>query len=347
MTRPRLRPLALTSLLGLSLLLPWLSSCQPNADVFIDSPTHGSFVNGTTVHVTGRMQTWWNFQVVLVNGIPVTPAETFAVDVPIDPSKVMNRITVRGVVGMGDARIDTVMVVVGDGVTTGFVNDGEATPEGVALRIGDTGLGQIAPIVESLSSDSLDVSELITGQNPIAQGSFSGISYTANVVEVGFGGFGLAVDAAPSGLDTDIQIDDFFLEIDLDLGFLGSCTLEVETATANLTGSYDLSPLASDPSFVDVSLVSAVGVALGGFSSQFVSGICDDPLIGDIVGLIIGQGEIQQLMQDGFEQNLADPDGAGPLDSPLAAAIESALSPASRSPVRWARRSAACSTPRS
>ncbi len=56
-----------------------------------------------------------------------------------------------------------------------------------------------------------------------------------------------------------------------------------------------------------------------------MSGICDDPLIGDIVNLIIGQGDIQQLMQDGFQDNLGDPDGAGPLDSPLAAAIESAL----------------------
>ena len=56
-----------------------------------------------------------------------------------------------------------------------------------------------------------------------------------------------------------------------------------------------------------------------------MSGICDDPLIGDIVNLIIGEGDIQQLMQQGFEDNLADPDGAGPQDSALAAAIESAL----------------------
>jgi hypothetical protein len=155
----------------------------------------------------------------------------------------------------------------------------------------------------------------------------SGINYTANVVEVGFGGFGLGVDTAPTGVDTDIQIDDFFLEVDLDLdlGWLGSCTLEVETTSANLTGSFDLSPLAADPTLVDVNLASSVGAVFGGFSSQFVSGICDDPLIGDIINLIMSQGDIQNLMRQGFVDNLADPDGAGPLDSPLAAGIETAL----------------------
>ena len=74
-----------------------------------------------------------------------------------------------------------------------------------------------------------------------------------------------------------------------------------------------------------MNLVSPVAVTLGGFGSSFVSGICDDPLLGDIINLIIGEGDIQQLMQDGFQDNLADPDGAGPQDSPLAAAIQSAL----------------------
>lgn len=115
------------------------------------------------------------------------------------------------------------------------------------------------------------------------------------------------------------------MEVDLDLGWLGSCTLEVETTSANLTGSFDLSPLAADPTLVDVNLASSVGVVLGGFSSQFVSGICDDPLIGDIINLIMSQGDIQNLMRQGFVDNLADPDGAGPLDSPLAAGIETAL----------------------
>ena len=297
----------------------------PAPKIYIDSPTHGTFLNGATVTVQGRLDVPAQFQSLTVNGIAVTPAATWSVNVPVSAAAVFNRITATGVLTTGSTLREILSIVVGDGVQTGFVLDGVASPESVALRIADTGLDQITPIVESLSGDSLDISTLITAQNPIAQGSMSGINYTANVVEVGFGGFGISVDPTPGGLDTTITIDDFFLEVDLDLGWLGACTLEVETSSAAIDGSYDLAPLASDPSFVDVNLVSPVGVTLAGFGSHFVSGICDDPLIGDIVNLIIGEGDIQQLMQQGFEDNLADPDGAGPQDSPLAGAIQSAL----------------------
>jgi hypothetical protein len=301
------------------------ASCAPPAKIFLDSPLHGTFVNAATVTVQGRLVQAARFQSLKVNGVTVTPSASWSVDVPVSAAAVFNRLTVVGVLNDGKTLRQSVTIVVGDGVQTGFVLDGEASPNAVALRLADTGLDQIMPIVESLSSDSLDISTIITAQNPIAQGSMSGINYTANVVEVGFGGFGLAVDPMAGGLDTTIAIDDFFLEIDLDLGWLGACTLEVATSSAAIGGSFDLQPLAADPSFVDVNLVSPISVTLAGFGSSFVSGICDDPLIGDIVNLIMGEGDIQQLMQQGFEDNLADPDGAGPQDSPLAAAIESAL----------------------
>ncbi len=237
-----------------------------------------------------------------MNGIPVTPTASWSVTVPLAPAAVFNRIDVVGLLSGGKLLRETATLVVGDVVTTGFVLDGDHTPDGVALRISDLGLAQIAPIVESLSTDALDISGLITDQNPIAQGSMSGISYTANAVEVGFGGFGLAAVPTAGGIDATITIDDFYIEVDLDLGgILGSCTLEMQAASSAIQGSYDLAPLASDPTHVDVNLVSPTSVVLGGFSSQFVSGICDDLLIGDIVNLIIGQGDIQQLMQDGFQ----------------------------------------------
>ncbi|MGI9432876.1 MAG: hypothetical protein ACR2PQ_11715 [Myxococcota bacterium] len=320
-----MRPSHLVRFATLPLLVLLLLSCAKPPRLFMDSPLHGTFLNATTVLVEGRIRQPGAFASLDVNGISVTPAANWSVTVPLDPGAVFNRISAVAVLNSGPIQRESAVLIVGDGVNTGFVLDGDPSPQSVALRVADTGLDQIAPIVESLSSDALDISALITDQNPIATGSMSGINYVANVVEVGFGGFGLDVTTSPTGLDTTVTITDFFLEVDLDLGFLGSCTLEVETTSADISGSYDLEPLASDPSFVDVNLVSAVGVVLAGFSSQFVSGICNDPLIGDIVNLIIGQGDIQQLMQDGFEDNLADPDGTGPLDSPLAGGIQAAL----------------------
>jgi len=316
-------------LAGLLLSCVFLAGAQCGTTVptvIIDTPVHGSFTNGTLVTVQGRLVKPDAFETLTVNGISLPVAANFSLDVPVDPGLIFNRILAAATQkNTGLVRRDVATVVVGDGVNSGYVLDTENATRSVALRIADSGFDQITPIVEAMSTDSLDISDLIAGQNPIAQGSFSGISYTANVVEVGFGGFGIDADPTASGIDATITIDDFFLEIDLDLGFLGSCTLEIETTSTDIDGSYDLAPLPADPSFADVNLISAVTVSLGGFSSSFVSGICNDPLIGDIIGLILGEGEIQQLMQDGFEQNLADPDGAGPLDSPLAGAIQDAL----------------------
>ena len=225
-----------TILFWLALGFAFATSCTPPPKLFLDSPVHGTFVNGSSVTVEGRLTQPGRFLSLSVNGIAVTPAANWSVEVPVSDAAVFNRLTAVAAVNGGATLRRYATIVVGDGVQTGFVLDGEASPESVALRIAATGLDQITPIVESLSGDSLDISSIITAQNPIAQGSMSGINYTANVVEVGFGGFGLDVDPTANGLDTTISIEDFFLEIDLDLGWLGACTLEVETATAAIGG---------------------------------------------------------------------------------------------------------------
>ena len=200
-TQTRIGPILL---LGAGLALAVGASCLPSAKLFVDSPVQGSFLNGTSVTVEGRLNLPASFTSLTVNGVATTPAATWSVQVPVDPAAVFNRLTVQGTLQSGAVLRKSVVVVVGDGVTTGFVADGAASPAAIGMRLSDTGLDQITPIVESLSGDSLDISSIITDQNPIAQGSMSGINYTANVVEVGFGGFGLDVDPTSGGLDTTI-----------------------------------------------------------------------------------------------------------------------------------------------
>ena len=86
------------------------------------------------------------------------------------------------------------------------------------------------------------------------------------------------------------------------------------------------SPPSGDESKVDVNLVGAPAVDTGTVGYEFISGICDGDtfLIGDIVNAVAGP-QIQALIGDGFATNLGDPDGAGPADSPIADAIETAL----------------------
>jgi hypothetical protein len=192
--------LALCLLLAFGAMAPRCKKYDPQ--LYIDTPVHGTFLNGTLVNVTGHAVDPGLFQTFTVNGIPIAPEVNWAVDVPIDPADVFNRISAEATLSSGTVLRDSIVIVVGDGVNTDFVADGVRSPQSVALRIEDTGLHQISPIVESLSGDALDISSLIAGQNPIATGNFGGIvTYTANVVEVGFGGFGLDASTSPTGID--------------------------------------------------------------------------------------------------------------------------------------------------
>ncbi|MBW2316688.1 MAG: hypothetical protein JRH10_21195 [Deltaproteobacteria bacterium] len=187
-----------------------LPGCGDPPILYLDSPTHGQFLLGTTVNVSGRAYHVTGYQNFTVNGVPVAgiPGGFWNVDVPLDPSAIFNPIVVEITLAGGRVIRERATVIVGDGVNSGFVLDGSPSPQAVALRLGDTGLGQIAPIVENLSGDAIDISSLIPDQNPIAQGSFSGISYVANGVDVSIGGFGLTVDATASGLDTTVSVSE-------------------------------------------------------------------------------------------------------------------------------------------
>jgi hypothetical protein len=81
------------------------------------------------------------------------------------------------------------------------------------------------------------------------------------------------------------------------------------------------SPLASE---IDVNQNGNVTVGFSSFGHDFISGICSAPIIEDIVDLAIG--DVQGQVRDALVDFLKDPDAGGPNDSPIAAAIETALS---------------------
>jgi hypothetical protein len=329
MRRARTARCAAFVLLALSVpLLGGTCGTKPRL-LTIDTPTDGTFTTASSILVEGLAQ-GNNGGQVFVNGVPQQIANgAYSVVVPLDPSKIVNPIIVESLPSTASVWRRRVTVIAADGVTSGFVLDGDRSPDSLGMRLTDTGLDQVSPVVESLSGDSLYIGDIITTTPPIT-GSFPllgglvNVPFTATPTEASFSGFGLDVDPMTGQLDATITIQDFFVEVDLEV--LGStCIIEIDTATADIGGGFDLQPLVSNPSFVDVNLVTPIGVRLGGFNAQFVGGICNDILIGDIINLVIGPSEMQALMESGFATNLADPDGAGPLDSPIAAAIETSL----------------------
>lgn len=316
--------------------------CGPAPAVKITAPTGGTFTNATSVLVSGNVTAVdpaaiATFTVNGLSALPLAPDGHFSTTVPLSAAAIFNPIVAE--LHLTDGRIlrDRVTLVVGDGITTGFVLDGDPSPDSVAMRFGDTGLAQVTPVVEQLSGGALDIAGMITAQNPILDDacvveSLGNCLYfaTANVVEVGFGDFSLAADALGGGTTrTAVSIGDFYVEIDLNVRDLVAlditCGLEISASNATITGDYAMEPKAGEPSKVDVRQVGDVSVALGGFESQFISGTCTAPVIGDIIQLLVSPSMIEGMVRDGFESNLGDPDGAGPADSPIAAAIETAL----------------------
>jgi hypothetical protein len=101
------------------------------------------------------------------------------------------------------------------------------------------------------------------------------------------------------------------------------CGLRLTANALQLTGNFALQPDSVDASNVDVNLISPMGVQFTGFNHTFTSGICDDPIIGDIIQALLP--DIESAATNGIAGILNDPDGGGPGDSPVAEAIETVL----------------------
>lgn len=306
--------------------------------LLIDVPANGTFTNAASVEVTGMVNGAEPVTSLDVNGSSVLPLDqdnAYTTTVPLDAAEIFNPIVAELTTQVGTILRDRVTQVVGDGITTGFVLDGAQAPQSIAMRFTDVGLGQIEPIVALLSGDALDIETLLTAQNPVLDDEcvleigFCWYYATVNIVSVSFSSFELEFDAEASGSTAvDVTINDFFVDIDLHIrdsvAVEFDCGLEISTTSTAIDGNYDMVPLAGNPSKVDVNHVGSVAVNLSGFNHEFTSGLCDFPLIGDVIDAIVG-GSIQGLVQGGFEDNLNDPDGPGPLDSPIAAGIQTAL----------------------
>lgn len=320
-----------------AVLLTLLLGTQARAGAFrppsivIHSPTHGSFSLDAQVTVTGEVQSISvATAIVKVNGVqvPVQPDRSFSAVVALDPAKIFNPILAE-LTATNSANLKNrarVTVVAGPSVA-----DGLFSPQSVAMRINDSGLDAIEPTVEDLVD--LDIASLmpvgtVVIRNFCAIDSIFGCLGRVDAVVTNpppsITGFGIDVDSMTNAVAGDIAIQN--LRVDLNLigsGLAPSCGLRLTATTTSILGDYDLTGDPVIPTQVDVNQMGGVSVSFSNFNQQFTSGLCDFPLIGDLIQLIIG--DIQNDVRQGLEDFLDDPDGAGPADGPIADAIEEAL----------------------
>jgi hypothetical protein len=296
----------------------------------IVTPRDGAIVPTDTVEVTGKLPSGVDAGGTLtVNGIPtpINPDGTWVQTIPVS---VTNLVTPIEAVYTDPSNIpyrQRQAVIHGP-----KLDDDEFATDGVGMRFTNTGLTNLGPVIKGLAGSAFDIGGLLLSQNPIVnqQNAFLTIDITGNAYEAGIGGVDIQPLSTASGVKTNITIDDLFVGLDLHLSdglaINLDCRLELQIPTTTIDATFDLAPSAADHSKVDVNMVGAPVVNTGTVNYEFISGICDGDtfLIGDIVNSLAG-GQIQSLIGAGFATNLGDPDGAGPIDSPIAGAIQTAL----------------------
>ncbi|MBX3284551.1 MAG: hypothetical protein KF703_04335 [Actinobacteria bacterium] len=212
------------------------------------------------------------------------------------------------------------------------VPDGAYSPEGVGLRFTNTGLANLGPVINQLAGGAFDIGSILLAQRPLfnVPDAFLTFDIKGNAYEAGIGSASVVAGSGDNGVSTTITVKDLYIGVDLNitdnLAINTNCRLELQIPTTVITNTFDFRPLPGNPSKVDVNLVGTPSVDTGTVGYEFISGICDADtfLIGDIVNALAG-GQIQSLVAGGFSSQLGDPDGSGPLDSPVAAAIQAAL----------------------
>lgn len=293
----------------------------------VDAPGVGAIVDTSAIPVSGTLPTDLpRGGVLTVAGtvVPVNSDRTWHTTLPATPDSYTTTFTVVYKMKSDTWSLQRT-VVTGPKIAKGdFVDDG------VGMRFTNHGLASLGPLIQDLAGGAFDIGPMLTSQHPLFTSKMLTFTITGNAYEAGMGTIGLDASSTAGGVKTHIDIDDLYVGVDMhitdNMAINSDCKLELGLPKVAIDATFDMSPLASAPTQVDVNLIGNPVVDPGTVNYKFISGICDTDsfLIGDIVNSVAGP-QIQSMVGGAFSSNLADPDGAGPQDSPIAAAIQTAL----------------------
>jgi len=313
----------------------WVCTGQPSdctrSAVVITSPLHGSFSQASTATVTGFITALAPGDGALtINGnlVPIAPDRTFTTTVPLDAVAIFNPIRATLTqISTGAAAHDRVVVIRGASVA-----DGALSPQAVALRLNDSGLDRVEPLIGSLAGAGLNLAQLVPVgtvliNNQCFVDSIFGCLGRATVKisnpPPSFSSFALAADSMTNFVKGDITVNNIRVDVFLDgSGVVPDCPITIRANQAFFKGNYSLEPDAADRSNIDVNQLGALDVSFTNFTTSF-GGLCDAPIIGDIIQAFLPN--VESLTINAMRNFLNDPDGSGPQDSPTANAFESAL----------------------
>jgi hypothetical protein len=268
-----------------------------------------------------------------VNGVDATiDGDQFSAEIPLEGDEIFTAVDVVATYSSGEVLRERRTVVYGDGETAEVVPDGAVLSDAVGLRINERSFTKLGPVVKSLTTfdtaavappGTVFLDECITR---IIVCTLHAKALTGGVATIQ--DFSVALDSNQDNVRAVVTLTGMHIPIDIQARVFGApvnCDMDVDADTITIDGNYTLQPSPTDPHFLDVNLVGAAPVVtLGGVESDFVGGVCSVPLIEQIVGLFLP--DVEAMMQSNLTTLLGDADGPGPLDSPVADAVEGALS---------------------
>ncbi|HEY3142955.1 MAG TPA: hypothetical protein VGJ86_17570 [Acidimicrobiales bacterium] len=292
------------------------------------------YTSSPTTHFTGSVEHPGDTVVsVTVNGIPANlDGDDWSVDIPLDGNQIFNSVLVEADFERGVSIKERRTVVYGDGNTAEVLPEGAVLNNGVGLRINESSFTKLGPTIKQLTTiDPGAIAPSGTVVMDQCQKRVFGVCtvYVKAAISAppSISDFNVGLDSQTGSVRALVNLYNFLLNLHVNARVLGvpvPCDLEITSDSIDVDGNYTLGPDPADPHLLDVNLVgTAPVVTLNGFGDDFVGGICSVPGIEQIVGLFVG--DIQTMMRNNLTTMLGDPDGSGPVDSPVAEATEGAL----------------------
>ncbi len=228
----------------------------------------------------------------------------------------------------GDDVHDRIVVIDGQSVA-----DGAYSPQSVAMRINDSGPRFARAAGAGLAAGQLDLATLLPPGTVLIDECFISVIGCWGSAQVTIANpppsfsklHARASTRKPNSVFGDIRIHNLRVDVDINgSGLVPNCGLRLTATQLSLTGNYALEPAGESASDIDVNLIRADRRRVHRASTtrsppasatRRSSATSSRPCC----------PTSSRSTTDGIRGFLSDPDGAGPQDSPIAAAIQTTL----------------------
>ncbi|HVP28466.1 MAG TPA: thrombospondin type 3 repeat-containing protein [Myxococcota bacterium] len=203
----------------------------------------------------------------------------------------------------------------------------------VGVRLNDSGIQKLEPLINSAVAGQIGtIEQQIMALSPIAVGDCVFLDVyglcavqldSITIHSVNIGSVNLSLDSVTNAVQANGSVASLDLSYTANLsGIISSCDGRVQADSFDVSALLGLSP-GSPRSQLDVNLNAPVMVTATNLRNTFTGGVCDFPILGDLINAFVG--DIGDRIIPQIKTALNDPDGAGPQDSIIAAQLQNAL----------------------